>query len=94
MCGIAGFFSRNGAAKNADVRAMNGVIRHRAPGEAISTDGPCGIGMGRLSIIDLTGQRYNHHQMYAVPMLELWFESLDEPVAVPDSSNSCLALGD
>jgi hypothetical protein len=89
MCGIAGFFSRNGAAKPADVGAMN-----RAPDEAISTDGPCGIGMGRLSTIDLTGRRNNHHQLYAVPMLELWFESLDAPVAVPDSSNSCLALGD
>ena len=76
MCGIAGFFSRNGAAKPADVGAMN-----RAPDEAISTDGPCGIGMGRLSTIDLTGRRNNHHQLYAVPMLELWFESLDEPVA-------------
>ena len=40
------------------------------------------------------GRRTNHHQLYAMLMLELWFESLDEPVAMPESSNSCLALGD
>jgi asparagine synthase (glutamine-hydrolysing) len=46
---------RNGAAKAADVRAMTDVIRHRGPDdEGIYTDGPCGIGMRRLSIIDLS----------------------------------------
>ena len=55
MCGIAGFLLRNTEAKAADVRAMTDVIRHRGPDdEGIYTDGPCGIGMRRLSIIDLS----------------------------------------
>jgi asparagine synthase (glutamine-hydrolysing) len=55
MCGIAGFLLRNNEAKAADVRAMTDVIRHRGPDdEGIYTDGPCGIGMRRLSIIDLS----------------------------------------
>ncbi len=55
MCGIAGFLLRNGEARVADVRAMTDVIRHRGPDdEGIYTDGPCGIGMRRLSIIDLS----------------------------------------
>jgi asparagine synthase (glutamine-hydrolysing) len=31
-----------------------------------------------------SGRRNNHHQIYALLMLELWFESLQEPVAAPD----------
>ena len=55
MCGIAGFLLRDGEAKAADVRAMTDVIRHRGPDdEGIYADGPCGIGMRRLSIIDLS----------------------------------------
>jgi asparagine synthase (glutamine-hydrolysing) len=55
MCGIAGFLLRNSQAKAADVRAMTDVIRHRGPDdEGVYTDGPCGIGMRRLSIIDLS----------------------------------------
>ncbi len=55
MCGIAGFLLRNGEAQVSDVRAMSDVIRHRGPDdEGIYTDGPCGIGMRRLSIIDLS----------------------------------------
>ena len=46
---------RDGVAQAADVRAMTDVIRHRGPDdEGIYTDGPCGIGMRRLSIIDLS----------------------------------------
>src|SRR5664279_4867096 len=55
MCGIAGFLLRTGQAQTAAVRAMTDVIRHRGPDdEGIYTDGPCGIGMRRLSIIDLS----------------------------------------
>lgn len=55
MCGIAGFLLRTGQAQAASVRAMTDVIRHRGPDdEGIYTDGPCGIGMRRLSIIDLS----------------------------------------
>ncbi len=41
-----------------------------------------------------SGRRSNHHQLYALLMLELWFESLQEPVAEPDQSAPCVALGD
>jgi len=55
MCGIAGFLLRNGQATPEAVRAMTDVIRHRGPDdEGIYTDGRCGIGMRRLSIIDLS----------------------------------------
>jgi asparagine synthase (glutamine-hydrolysing) len=54
MCGIAGFFLRE---KNADqyvLRAMCEQIRHRGPDdEGYHIDGTCGIGIRRLSIIDL-----------------------------------------
>jgi asparagine synthase (glutamine-hydrolysing) len=38
-----------------------------------------------------SGRRNNHHQIYALLMLELWFESL-EPVASADPSRSYAAL--
>ena len=54
MCGIAGFLLRNGKAPDALVGAMCDLIRHRGPDDdGIYTEGPCGIGMRRLSIIDL-----------------------------------------
>ena len=54
MCGIAGYFERNGKASQAVVQAMCDVIRHRGPDdEGFHVDGPCAIGMRRLSIIDL-----------------------------------------
>jgi len=39
-----------------------------------------------------SGRRNNHHQIYALLMLELWFKSLG-PVASADSSRSYVALG-
>ena len=55
MCGIAGFFLQNGRACVDDVRRMTDLIRHRGPDdEGIYVDGACGIGMRRLSIIDLS----------------------------------------
>jgi asparagine synthase (glutamine-hydrolysing) len=54
MCGIAGFVLRNGKANADSVRMMTDLIRHRGPDdEGIYTDGSCGLGMRRLSIIDL-----------------------------------------
>ncbi len=54
MCGIAGFLLRKGSAEPASVKAMCDPIRHRGPDdEGVYTDGGCGIGMRRLSIIDL-----------------------------------------
>jgi asparagine synthase (glutamine-hydrolysing) len=55
MCGIAGFLLRDGQARVSDVRAMCDLIRHRGPDdEGFYTDGGCGLGMRRLSIIDLS----------------------------------------
>jgi asparagine synthase (glutamine-hydrolysing) len=59
MCGIAGFLLRNGVAREEVVRAMCGQIKHRGPDdEGVYFDnagaGGCGIGMRRLSIIDLS----------------------------------------
>src|SRR5262245_37038141 len=54
MCGIAGYWLRDGLASEAGVRAMCDLIRHRGPDdEGFHVDGGCGIGMRRLSIIDL-----------------------------------------
>jgi len=55
MCGIAGFFLPQRRATAANVRTMCDRIRHRGPDdEGIYVDGGCGIGMRRLSIIDLS----------------------------------------
>jgi asparagine synthase (glutamine-hydrolysing) len=54
MCGIAGYLLRNGVAREDVVRSMCGQIRHRGPDdEGVYIDDACGIGMRRLSIIDL-----------------------------------------
>src|SRR5271167_1959157 len=54
MCGIAGFYLREGKADLASVRAMCDQIRHRGPDdEGVRVEGGCAIGMRRLSIIDL-----------------------------------------
>ena len=55
MCGIAGFFSPDGRAEpQAILKKMCDLIRHRGPDdEGYHIDGGCGIGMRRLSIIDL-----------------------------------------
>ncbi len=56
MCGIAGFVLAEGEARVAPVKAMCDPIRHRGPDdEGFHTDGPCALGMRRLSIIDVAG---------------------------------------
>jgi asparagine synthase (glutamine-hydrolysing) len=55
MCGIAGFYLREGKASLSAVRTMCDQIRHRGPDdEGYHADGGCAIGMRRLSIIDLS----------------------------------------
>src|SRR5438067_4039394 len=56
MCGIAGFFRPSETAGVAAVKAMCDQIVHRGPDDAgyFASEG-CGIGMRRLSIIDLAG---------------------------------------
>jgi len=56
MCGIAGVvrFSRDHQVDPATVRQMCRAMAHRGPDdEGVYTDGPVGLGMRRLSIIDL-----------------------------------------
>ena len=57
MCGIYGIFQLDGTpADPALMPAMGRVIVHRGPDdEGHHADGPCAIGMRRLSIIDLAG---------------------------------------
>src|SRR6516225_2212099 len=55
MCGIAGFVLRDQPAERALAQAMCDQIRHRGPDdEGVYVDRGCGIGMRRLSIIDLS----------------------------------------
>jgi asparagine synthase (glutamine-hydrolysing) len=55
MCGVAGFLLRDGVAEASVVGAMCDRIVHRGPDDAgVHIDGHCGIGMRRLSIIDLS----------------------------------------
>jgi len=58
MCGIAGIleFGREARASAAALREMCRVITHRGPDdEGFYTDGAVGIGMRRLSIVDVAG---------------------------------------
>ena len=54
MCGIAGQVLRERNAELAEIRSMCDQIRYRGPDdEGYHLDGGCGLGMRRLSIIDL-----------------------------------------
>jgi asparagine synthase (glutamine-hydrolysing) len=58
MCGISGVleFGRDARANAASLREMCRVITHRGPDdEGFYTDGAVGIGMRRLSIVDVAG---------------------------------------
>jgi len=57
MCGIHGIYQLDGQpAAAASLTAMGDAARHRGPDDdGMHLDGPCGIGMRRLSIIDLAG---------------------------------------
>ena len=58
MCGICGLVSLDGASAPdpAALAAMNETLVHRGPdSDGSLVDGPCGLAMRRLSIIDLAG---------------------------------------
>ncbi len=56
MCGIAGYISYKGPARQPVAQAMCDQIRHRGPDdEGFYVNGPVAMGMRRLSIIDLSG---------------------------------------
>ncbi len=55
MCGIAGIYDPCAPPTEAEVRPMVDRIRHRGPdGDGFLFDGPIGMGMRRLAIIDLS----------------------------------------
>src|SRR5208282_4955767 len=71
MCGIAGMIGRPGEPVTAEqVRRMTDTLVHRGPDdEGIHVRGNVGLGMRRLSIIDLAGGRqpiYNEDRTVAV----------------------------
>jgi len=57
MCGIVGIVESSGRPVNRPwLEAMNGSIRHRGPDEdGVYVNGAVGLGMRRLSIIDVEG---------------------------------------
>jgi len=58
MCGIAGIvgFDPRAQIHSADIRVMCNAIVHRGPDDdGVFADGPVGLGMRRLSIIDVSG---------------------------------------
>ena len=58
MCGIAGIleFGRDARANASALRDMCSIITHRGPDDdGLYTDGSLGIGMRRLSIVDVAG---------------------------------------
>jgi asparagine synthase (glutamine-hydrolysing) len=58
MCGIAGIVKLNPeeAVEEARLKGMRDVLRHRGPdGEGLWIDGPVGLGMRRLAIVDVAG---------------------------------------
>ncbi len=63
MCGIAGFIGKDGESATAEqVRRMTNTIVHRGPDdEGIYAEQNVGLGMRRLSIIDLSGGRQPIH---------------------------------
>ena len=70
MCGIYGVYELSGAAaRRGWLAAMGDAIVHRGPDdEGMHLDGPCGVGMRRLSVIDLTGG----HQPLSTLDGQLW----------------------
>ena len=70
MCGIYGVYELSGAAaRRGWLAAMGDAIVHRGPDdEGMHLDGPCGIGMRRLSVIDLGGG----HQPLSTLDGQLW----------------------
>lgn len=65
MCGIVGvyYFNESGRAHEADIRLMTDAMIHRGPNdEGFFVDGQIGLGMRRLSIIDLEG---GHQPIYS-----------------------------
>ena len=58
MCGIYGVVRWHGSVEGSTLAAMDAALAHRGPDDSGTLlDGPCALGMRRLSIIDLAGGR-------------------------------------
>src|SRR5712692_9146141 len=90
MCGIAGYWERDGQGSAARVKTMCDQIIHRGPDdEGFHVDGSCGIGMRRLSIIDLaTG-----HQPIANEDRSVWVVYNGEIYNFQELRQSLIAQG-
>jgi len=98
MCGIAGFAdtpdrTRAGSRRDADLALVHGmcsVIRHRGPDdEGIRVEPGVGLGMRRLSIIDLAGG----HQPMSDPDGLVWVVFNGEIFNFPELRTELLACG-
>jgi asparagine synthase (glutamine-hydrolysing) len=91
MCGIYGVFQLDGVpADPALMPAMGRVIVHRGPDdEGHHADGPCAIGMRRLSIIDLAGG----HQPLSNAEGTLWLVCNGEIYNFRELRRELIALG-
>jgi len=91
VCGIYGIFQLDGApADPALMPAMGRVIVHRGPDdEGHHVDGPCAIGMRRLSIIDLAGG----HQPLSNDDGTLWLVCNGEVYNFRELRRELIALG-
>jgi asparagine synthase (glutamine-hydrolysing) len=91
MCGIYGVYGFNGSGPSrATLSAMGQLTRHRGPDdEGVYVDGRCGIGMRRLSIIDVKGG----HQPLANEDGTLWLVANGEIYNYVDLSNELRACG-
>jgi len=91
VCGIYGIFQLDGApADPALMPAMGRVIVHRGPDdEGHHADGPCAIGMRRLSIIDLAGG----HQPLSNGEGTLWLVCNGEIYNFRELRQELIALG-
>lgn len=90
MCGIAGFYLREGHAELTTVRAMCDRIRHRGPDDhGYHVDRGCAIGMRRLSIIDLS----TGHQPMANEDQSVWVVFNGEIYNYQDLRTDLLARG-
>src|ERR1044071_3718343 len=92
MCGIAGIVSKDRGARidGAPVRAMCDAIVHRGPDdEGIYAQGPVGLGMRRLSIIDLAGG----HQPIFNEDRSIWIVFNGEIYNFPELRRELLAKG-
>ena len=89
MCGIAGIleFGHGARANAAALREMCRVITHRGPDdEGFYTDGSAGIGMRRLSIVDVAGG----HQPISNEDGTLW---ITMPKDAPITGNMAIRAG-